>query len=241
MSITKKIAENASRKSVEGFISPEDKKYMEGKPNRIEVANYVNGLLDNHYMPLITNYIQMSSMVLQAILIEKGVCTGDEIKDVTEKFVKENRRRMKENQALKKLNEPVVHEMENGLVERINQMLKSFSKEDWKTEELSEDVRKSLYTSLYGSMIDLINLNINPDDQELINEIAEEFPKLIEELTRLKKSLDNGTLVIKNTENGDVLKTLITDVLQRLSTQQFTEKSPETPPETSTEGEPHDS
>lgn len=221
MSISKKIAENATRKMSEGFISPEDKKYMEGKPNRIEVANYVNSLMENHYMPLITNYIQMSSMVLQAILLKKGICTGDEIKEITEKFVEENQRRVKDSQTLQKIhnpnNENIYKEMENGLVERIDKMLAELSGETWKVEELSEDERKSIYTAIYSSFIDLVNANINSDDKELMKTIEGELPELIESLTNLQSAISDGTISIKTISNKLALSSLIGDLIERLS------------------------
>ena len=236
MSFTKKMTENANKKAFEGFISPEDKKYMEGKPTRIEIANYVTNLMDNHYMPMITNYIQMSSMVLQGILLKKEICTGDEIKEITEEFVKESHRRQKETQALKKINEPVVYDIENGLVDRINQVLKNFSSDQWKSEELSDDERKSLYTSLYTSMIDLVNIHINSDDEELMKDIEEELPKLNDELTNLKKLLENGTIVIKDTTNKSELETLIEDIIKRFSNGLQLPKNEPTSKETSSEG-----
>lgn len=67
-----------------------DEQYMLGRPNRIEVANYVNALLEEHYMPSIIdreNSFRLGLMVIQSILIKKGICTGDEIKEITEEFL----------------------------------------------------------------------------------------------------------------------------------------------------------
>ena len=75
-----------------------DERYMSGHPTRAEVGNYVNALMEDHYMPRIQGLIQMSSMVLQAILLKKGICTGDELKEITEEFIKEQKRR---NDAMK--------------------------------------------------------------------------------------------------------------------------------------------
>lgn len=73
----------------------EDEKYLQGKPNRMEVANYVNGLMEEHYMPDIMNNfsnthqaMQLGFMTIQAILIQKGICTEDEIKSMTEEFIR---------------------------------------------------------------------------------------------------------------------------------------------------------
>lgn len=226
MNISKKIAENATRKKSEGFISPDDKKYMESKPNRIEVANYVNSLMENHYMPLITNYIQMSSMVLQAILLQKGICTGDEIKEITEKFVEENQRRIKDSQSIQKIHNPnnkdVYEGMENGLVKRIDVILADFNGEAWKG-ELSEDEKKSIYTTIYESFIDLVNINVNKNDGELMKAIETELPKLVESLTNLQNSISDGTITIKTISNKLLLKNLIDDLIERFNKGLFVE------------------
>lgn len=101
MSVTKKVQKNikANQKSNDLLdaldnISSEDKKWLNERPTRMEIINYVNSLWEHHHLPTITNYIQISSMVIQAILIDKGICTGDEIKDITEKFIAEQQRRM---------------------------------------------------------------------------------------------------------------------------------------------------
>ena len=89
MGIAKSVEKNLKKKGG----GKADERYMNGNPTRLEVANYVNALLEEHYMPHIQGLIQMSSMVLQAILIKKNVCTGDELKEITEEFVEEQKRR----------------------------------------------------------------------------------------------------------------------------------------------------
>lgn len=73
----------------------ENENFMRGRPNRAEVANYVNALLEEKYMPEIQKLIaqtqqstQLGLMALQAILIQKGICTGDEIQETTKQFIK---------------------------------------------------------------------------------------------------------------------------------------------------------
>lgn len=213
MSFSKKIAKSAAEKASKGFVSPEDTKFLEGKPSRIEVANYVNGLLEDHYLPKVTNYIQMSSMILQAILIEKGVCTGDEIKEVTERFVKENQRRIRDTKTLNDAkNLPDRENLENGLVDRLSDAL---TKQFWK-DDVSEDEAKSIYTSLYGVLIDLLNVHLNASDKDLMDEITEELPSLIEEVGNLKAAIDGETIAISNKDNRETLLGLLTDALERL-------------------------
>ena len=67
----------------------ENEQYLNGKPSRLEVANYVNSLLEEKYMPQIQGQTSLGFMVIQAILIEKGVCTGEEIEELTKKFIKQ--------------------------------------------------------------------------------------------------------------------------------------------------------
>ena len=56
----------------------DDERYMQGRPTRMEVANYVNALLEEKYMPQLQGQISLGFMVIQAILIEKGICTGEQ-------------------------------------------------------------------------------------------------------------------------------------------------------------------
>lgn len=72
----------------------ETEQFMKGRPNRAEVANYVNNLLEEKYMPEIQRLIgsvqnatQLGLMTIQAILVNKGICTGDEIQQVTKEFI----------------------------------------------------------------------------------------------------------------------------------------------------------
>lgn len=67
----------------------DDERYMQGRPTRIEVANYVNALLEEKYMPQIQGQTSLGFMVIQAILIEKGICTGEEIEEITKKFIQQ--------------------------------------------------------------------------------------------------------------------------------------------------------
>lgn len=79
------------KKTPEQIQQEENERYMAGKPSRLEVSNYVNAMLEKNYMPLIvslTNQVKLSTMVLQGVLIDKGVCTGEEIKEITEEFQK---------------------------------------------------------------------------------------------------------------------------------------------------------
>lgn len=73
----------------------EDEAYLKGRPNRAEVANYVNALLEEKYMPEIMNHfsqtyqsMQLGFMTLQAILVQKEICTGEEIEKLTQEFIK---------------------------------------------------------------------------------------------------------------------------------------------------------
>lgn len=72
-----------------------EEKFFQENPNRMEVANYVNGLLEEKYFPQFNNSLlnvqqamTLGFMTLQAILVNKGVCTEDEIKEFTQEFIK---------------------------------------------------------------------------------------------------------------------------------------------------------
>lgn len=68
----------------------DDEKYMQGRPNRMEVANYVNALMEEHYVPAINAQMQLGLMVIQSIIIEKGICTGEELQQRTEEFIRQS-------------------------------------------------------------------------------------------------------------------------------------------------------
>lgn len=83
----------------------EDERFLQGRPNRMEVAQYVNGLLEDKYMPEIqqTNYniqqaMTLGFMVLQSILIEKGIATGEEIEARTKEFIEQQKKDLEEKQ-----------------------------------------------------------------------------------------------------------------------------------------------
>lgn len=78
----------------------EDEQYMRGRPTRMEVANYVNALLEDKYMPMIQGQTSLGFMVIQAILIEKGICTGEEIEEITKKFVVQRQQEAQKAQAV---------------------------------------------------------------------------------------------------------------------------------------------
>lgn len=78
----------------------EDEQYMRGRPNRMEVVNYVNALLEDKYMPMIQGQTSLGFMVIQAILIEKGICTGEEIEEITKKFVAQRQQEAQKAQAV---------------------------------------------------------------------------------------------------------------------------------------------
>ena len=81
--------------SVENVLTAEEREYFNQTPTRMEVANYVNALLDSKYMPALYQYIegvkrgaQMATMVMNTILVRKGIVTLEEmdaIKDELEK------------------------------------------------------------------------------------------------------------------------------------------------------------
>lgn len=76
----------------------DDERYMQGRPTRLEVANYVNALLENKYMPQLQGQTSLGFMVIQAILIEKGICTGEEIEEITKRFINQRQQEAQKTQ-----------------------------------------------------------------------------------------------------------------------------------------------
>ena len=73
-----------------------DQKYLNSAPTRIEVANYVNALNEEKVIPEIKKLIMavnahasLSNQVVLGLLIKKGICTEEEVKQMTEDLVKE--------------------------------------------------------------------------------------------------------------------------------------------------------
>lgn len=62
-------------------------------PNRKEVANYVNNLVDARCLKLIDEVscgATIGLMVIQSVLIQKGIATKEELQELTEQFLKIN-------------------------------------------------------------------------------------------------------------------------------------------------------
>lgn len=103
MSSKKILTPEEKQKKLEQRQAEENENYMKGRPSRVEVANYVNSILEQKFVPAImaeiNNYqksVQLGFMALQAILINKGICTGEEIEEVTKQFIKQHEDALKE-------------------------------------------------------------------------------------------------------------------------------------------------
>lgn len=107
-------------------LTPEDKQreedeaFMRGTPNRMEVASYVNALLEEHYLPEIQKMIaqvqqstQLGFMTLQAILINKKICSGEEIQQITQEFIRVQKDELEKK--LKEQTEKAKSELESTL------------------------------------------------------------------------------------------------------------------------------
>lgn len=73
-----------------------DQKYLNSAPTRIEVANYVTAINEERVIPEIKKLIMavnahasLSNQVVLGLLIKKGICTEEEVKQMTEDLVKE--------------------------------------------------------------------------------------------------------------------------------------------------------
>lgn len=59
-------------------ISKADREFMGKNPTRMEVANFVDGVLQDRFLPLVMGTIQMGLEVVRKVLITKGVVTAEE-------------------------------------------------------------------------------------------------------------------------------------------------------------------
>ena len=99
------MAENEVEVKTE--LSKEDEEYLNGIPSRMEVANFVNALLEEKYLPHLLNQdekveatCRFAIMAIQAILIQKGICTAEEFQEASESIIKaaqEERKRAEED------------------------------------------------------------------------------------------------------------------------------------------------
>lgn len=197
LSTTKKTQKNIKAKQPGETISPENEKWLKERPTRLEVGNYVNALMERHYMPVITNYIQMSSMVLQAILIEKGVCTGDEIKNITEKFVSEQQRRM------------AMETAEDGLISRVSRAAERISEGKW---DISAEDEKMALKSALDRVHDIL-VDINFNETPTITEV--DIENCAENLKSIQKSIVNGVIRIQEDKVKVTLQILLGDIIAR--------------------------
>ena len=90
-------------------INKEDEAFLKGKPNRMEVCNYINGLLEDKYMPRIQGAVEqvqnsafLGLMAIQALLIKKGICTGEEIQEAIQELIRANEEKEKEKERKEK-------------------------------------------------------------------------------------------------------------------------------------------
>lgn len=197
MSVTKKVQKNIKAKQLDDLLPPGEKKWLEDHPTRLEVSNYINALWEHHYLPLVTNYIQISSMVLQAILIDKGVCTGEEIKDITEKFVSEQRRRAEMETA------------EDGLVGRLSEAATNLNEGKWKVS--TEDEKVAIGSVLDKAYQHLVDINFNKSST--ITE--EEMGICADNLESIKSSINDGIIKLEDEKIKKRLMKLLTESIQR--------------------------
>lgn len=83
-----KLSEEEKQKQI-------DESFLKGRPNRLEVMNYVNSIIEEKYLPEVYAKMQLSIMTLQAILINKGIVTGEEIEKITQEFLERSKEEQK--------------------------------------------------------------------------------------------------------------------------------------------------
>ena len=92
--------ENLKNEEIE-MSEDEIKEFMQGNPTRLEVANYINSLLEEKYMPLIQeqiNALKLGNMVTQALLLQKGICSGEDIENMISQLSKSLKEETKQEQ-----------------------------------------------------------------------------------------------------------------------------------------------
>lgn len=133
-------------------LTEQDKKYLQGKPTRMEVANYVNSLMEQHWAPRLIHQTQLGIMILQGILLKKNVCTPDELKSLTEEFVKEYETRQANQVDIMAqidvlLNSPFTSNLDKELLVKVQNILNGkVAPTSNKLEELIESLSKTSLT-----------------------------------------------------------------------------------------------
>ena len=142
--------------------------FMGGTPSREEIAKYVQSIMENFYIPIISSQIQLSSMIMQAILLEKKVCTNEEIKTIAAEFIREHKFRelaIKNQAAITALLVKQVNfsdteidlKTENGLLTRLSAALKLLETEDY---GLTEDQKPKVVDVFNLALTSLVQLNM---------------------------------------------------------------------------------
>ena len=195
-----------------------DERYLNGHPTRMEVANYVNALLEEHYMPHIQGLIQMSSMVLQAILIKKGVCTGKELKEITEEFVEEQKRRtaamdkIKSGDLLKEVMTKEYVETLQAHANTIDSGNYSFQSSDVQV-DIAQHIRVAADT-LNGIFTGV--KTITDDERESI----------LKDLTGYRRRIEDDTIVLNKHEDKPLVIGMLWDAIVPFSQKQLINWSP---------------
>lgn len=195
--MSKKIHKNIKVKQADEGLTPENQKWLSEHPTRMEVASYVNALWERHYLPTITNYIQMSSMVLQAILLEKGVCTGDEIKSITEKFVSEQQRRM------------AMDTLEDGLISTLNKTVANIQDGKWSVS--TDDEKAAICSALEAASKILVDINLNPPVSD------DDIKTCAGNLESIKSAIADGSIKSDNEKFMTRLTWLLSEATRRLN------------------------
>lgn len=190
MGIAKKAAKSLKGKA--------DERYMNGTPTRLEVANYVNALMEEKYMPMFQSMVQMSAMVIQGILIEKSICTGEELEEITKQFMEEQEKRMA---ATKTINSTAL--LKEVLTQDYIDNLKTHL-EDIKSNKIGFEDKKvvnDLY-KVYEVMVSTMQ-GLLDKTEELTDASREE---ILKRLVEFKRQVESGEVQVKNsTERSRVL------------------------------------
>lgn len=182
-----------------------DEQYLSGHPTRLEVANYVNALLEERYLPHVQGLIQMSSMVLQAILIKKGICTGEELRSITEEFVKEQERRTKAMEGIKS-GELLKEVLTDKYVENLKAHADKISKGEFSFQDA--DIQGTIASQLKKSA-EMLKTVVQ--DKIEFDEVKREV--LLKELMESKRQMEDGSIRLSNPEHKPILMGMLWDAI----------------------------
>ena len=199
-----------------------DGEYMLQTPTRGEVAGYIQSIMDGYYMPLIASQIQLSSVILQGILLEKGLCTSEEMKEIAANFIQEHKLREISIKDQSKVTPFLMREAklevqeikpEDSLAIRLQALEKLLSSEtDYK---IPDDCKTDLYDLIKSSLLTYNELQ-NKDSKITDGDLKQISLRSLELRNKLMKSGFKIEFDEKSKDNVLLVQSAILHVLVEL-------------------------